>query len=244
MLSSWLLLGRLFNVSKSNCAHNLDARLDLFWAEDWSALWTMERAECDVALAHNATRRTTNRNMHAYAQLPRLHFQVKMDEPWRQPGMHRLYRSQSRLFRRSRVSTRQIQNLPLQHRLWCQIFSCQRSQNSSLPLSAEGQDSANLDRLACRAEHWTLAHSQETTCLCRWLHTQQQQQFTTQCCNTSRLDRSHRSPNPQADTDRFSWCLFSADLHSDQLWQPRRNQLPNVLDHCSMELDDQMEQTR
>ena len=25
--------------SESNCAHFLDARLELFWAEDWSALW-------------------------------------------------------------------------------------------------------------------------------------------------------------------------------------------------------------
>ena len=35
VLSSWLLLGRpAVNASESNCAHNLDARLDLFWAED------------------------------------------------------------------------------------------------------------------------------------------------------------------------------------------------------------------
>ena len=39
VLSSWLLLGRpAVNASESNCAHFLDARLELSWAEDWSAL--------------------------------------------------------------------------------------------------------------------------------------------------------------------------------------------------------------
>ena len=44
------LLGRpAVNASESNCAHFLDARLELLWAEDWSALSAMVRAECDVA---------------------------------------------------------------------------------------------------------------------------------------------------------------------------------------------------
>ena len=59
MLSRWLLLGRpAVNTSESNCAHFLDARLELFWAEDWSALWAMVRAECDVAPVQNSTRRS------------------------------------------------------------------------------------------------------------------------------------------------------------------------------------------
>ena len=33
-------------------------RLELFWAEDWSALWAVVRAECDVAPVHSTTRRT------------------------------------------------------------------------------------------------------------------------------------------------------------------------------------------
>ena len=33
----------------SNCAHFLDARLELFWAEDWSARWAMVRAEVRFA---------------------------------------------------------------------------------------------------------------------------------------------------------------------------------------------------
>ena len=64
MLNSWLLLGRpAVNASESNCAHFLDARLELFWGEDWSALWTMVRAECDVAPVQNTTRRTDKQQM-------------------------------------------------------------------------------------------------------------------------------------------------------------------------------------
>ena len=51
------------NSSESNCAHFLDARLELFWAEDWSALWAMVRAECDVAPVQNTTRRTEKQQM-------------------------------------------------------------------------------------------------------------------------------------------------------------------------------------
>ena len=59
VLSSWLLLGRpAVNASESNCAHFLDARLELFWDEDWSALWAMVRSECDVAPVQNTARRT------------------------------------------------------------------------------------------------------------------------------------------------------------------------------------------
>ena len=59
VLSGWLLLGRpAVNASESNCAHYLDVRLELFWAEDWSALWATARAECDIAPVQNATRRT------------------------------------------------------------------------------------------------------------------------------------------------------------------------------------------
>ena len=55
LLSSWLLLGRpAENASGDNCANYLETRLDLFWSEDWPALWALVRAECDVA----ATART------------------------------------------------------------------------------------------------------------------------------------------------------------------------------------------
>ena len=56
VLSSWLLLGRpAINASESNCAHFLEARLDLFWSEDWPALWATVRAECDVARLQHLT---------------------------------------------------------------------------------------------------------------------------------------------------------------------------------------------
>ena len=59
MLSSWPLLGTpAENASENNCAHFLESRLDLFWAEDWSARRATVRAECDVAPINNGTRRT------------------------------------------------------------------------------------------------------------------------------------------------------------------------------------------
>ena len=64
VLSSWLLLGRpAVNTFESNCAHFLDAQLEFFGAEDWSALWTMVRAECDVAPVQITTRRTDKQQM-------------------------------------------------------------------------------------------------------------------------------------------------------------------------------------
>ena len=64
VLSNWLLLGRpAVNTSESNCAHFLDARLEFFWAEDWSALWAVVRVECDVAPVQNTTRRTDKQQM-------------------------------------------------------------------------------------------------------------------------------------------------------------------------------------
>ena len=64
VLGSWPFLGRpAVNASESNCAHLLDSRLQLFWAEDWSALWAMVRAECDVAPVQNTTRRTEKQQM-------------------------------------------------------------------------------------------------------------------------------------------------------------------------------------
>ena len=63
--SAWkaLVLRLAVNASESNCAHFLDARLELIWTEDWSALWAMVRAECDVAPVLNTTRRTDKQQM-------------------------------------------------------------------------------------------------------------------------------------------------------------------------------------
>ena len=59
ILSSWLLLGRpAENASDANCASHMEARLDLFWSEEWRALWAMVRAECDVTTATRKRTRT------------------------------------------------------------------------------------------------------------------------------------------------------------------------------------------
>ena len=56
VLSSWLLLGRPTTRSpESNCTHFLEARLDLFWSEDWPALWSMVPAVCNVAPISRST---------------------------------------------------------------------------------------------------------------------------------------------------------------------------------------------
>ena len=66
ILSSWLLLGRpAENASDANCANYMETRLDLFWSEEWPALWALVRAECDVATAAKKTyedKSRTNRN--------------------------------------------------------------------------------------------------------------------------------------------------------------------------------------
>ena len=94
VLSSWHLLGRpAVNTSESNCAHFLDARLELFWAEDWSALWAMVRAESDVAPAQNSTRRSDKQQIQSRVRML----------------LHRR-ETRSRLFKRSRVYTRLTQN--------------------------------------------------------------------------------------------------------------------------------------
>ena len=59
LLSSWFFLGRpAENASDANCASFLEARLDLFWSEDWPALWALVRAECDVATITQMRART------------------------------------------------------------------------------------------------------------------------------------------------------------------------------------------
>ena len=59
LLSGWLLLGRpAENASDANCASFLEARSELFWSEDWGALWALVRAECDVATIAQARSRT------------------------------------------------------------------------------------------------------------------------------------------------------------------------------------------
>ena len=58
--SSW---DHLQSMPLRATVQNLDARMELFWAEDWSAVWAMVRAECDVAPVQNTTCRTEKQQM-------------------------------------------------------------------------------------------------------------------------------------------------------------------------------------
>ena len=139
VLSSWLLLGRLaVNASESNCAHFLDARLQLFLAEVWSALWawfvpTVMSLWC--GMPH--TEQLHSRSSHEFEKLLHNYVPVKKDVEWQQPETHHQSLSQSRLFKRETVSTQQIQNLQLPHRPLCQTCSCQKSLSSAPPPSAK-----------------------------------------------------------------------------------------------------------
>ena len=169
VLSRWLLLGRpAVSASESNCAHFLDARFELFWAEDWSALWAMVRAEC-VLLRRRTRRaeRTSSRCSHVFAKSLHQRVLVKKDEPWQLPEMHRQFQSQNKLFKRSRASILRTQNHPLLYKPHCQPYSCLKWPSMSLSHSERCHDSVN--HLACVQNiGMTLAPWRETvTCLCK-----------------------------------------------------------------------------
>ena len=208
VLSSWLLLTRpAVNASESNCAHFLDARLELFWAEDWSALWTMLRAECDVAPVQNTTRRTDKQQMQSRVR------KVATLARTREKG-------------RALAAARNAPPVPVTEQIVQEIKSLYRADPeppapakafvSGLFISEVAEHIPTTLRkmprlsepgpLGMRAEHrydfGSLAGT--ATCLCKLLHTLQQQQFPIQCHNTQKLDRSHPLPNPQEATDHFS----------------------------------------
>ena len=151
VLRSWLLLGRpAVNASESNCAHFLEARLELFWAEDWSALRAMVRAECDIAPVQNATRRTaTQQKQSRVRKVGTLARTGVKGRAWQLPETHHQSQSQSRLFKRSRVSTRLTQNPPAPAQAFVSRLTCQKWLSTSTPLFAKCHDSVNLDNSAC-----------------------------------------------------------------------------------------------
>ena len=142
VLSSWPFLGRpAVNASESNCAHFLDARLELFW--DWSSLWAIP--------VQNATRRTDKQQMQSRVRkvATSARVLVKKDEPQQLPEPHHRSQSRSRLFKRSRVSTRLTQNHQLLCKPQCQPYSCLKWLSMSLPHSERCHDSVNQDHSAC-----------------------------------------------------------------------------------------------
>ena len=170
ILSSWLLLGRpAVNASESNCAHYLDARLELFWAEDWSALWAMVRAECDVAPVQNTMRRTDKQQMQSrirkIATLARTG--EKRKSLGSRPKRHQ-FQSPNKLFKRSRASILRTQNHRRLRQLQFQPCSCEKLPSMSLLRSERCLDSVNQDLSACVLNTgMILGPWQETvTCLC------------------------------------------------------------------------------
>ena len=159
VLSSWLLLGRpAVNASESNCAHFLDARLELFWDEDWSALWAMVRAECDVAPVQNSTRRSDK--VQIQSRIRKVATLARTGEKGRALAAARNAPPVP-------VMEQIVQEILCQ--LQCQPYSCLKWLSMSLLHSERCHDSVNQDRFACVLNTgMILAPWQETaTCLCK-----------------------------------------------------------------------------
>ena len=80
--------------------------MELLLVEDWSALWAMVRAECDVAPLQNTTRRTDMQ--HIQSLVLKVAALARAGEKGRALGCgsetHHQFQSRSRFFKRSRVS--------------------------------------------------------------------------------------------------------------------------------------------
>ena len=74
---------------------------------------------------------------------------VKKDEPQQLPETHHQSQSRSRLFKRSRVSTRQTQNPQLLRKPSCQAYSCQKWLSTFPPHFTKCHDSVNQDHSEC-----------------------------------------------------------------------------------------------
>ena len=157
VLSSWLLLGRpAVNASESNCAHFLDARLNLFFCLRIGLLsgpWYVP----NVMLLRCRTRhaeRTSSRCSHVFAKLLHWRVLVKKDEPWQLPETHHQFQSQNKLFKRSRASILLTQN----HRLLCTapvsaLFLSEVAEHVPTTLRKMPRLS-EPGPLGMRAEHW------------------------------------------------------------------------------------------
>ena len=171
VLSSWLLLGRpAVNASESNCAHFPDARLELLWAEDWSALWAMVRAECDVAPVQNATRRTDKQQKQS--RVRKVVTFARTGEKGRAPAAAR----NAPPVPVTEQIVQEIKSLypadpepQLLRRPSCQDYSCQKWLSKSPPHFAKCHDSVNQGHSACaRNIGMTLALWRRTAiCLCK-----------------------------------------------------------------------------
>ena len=179
--SSWAA-----NASESNCAHFLEARLDLFCAEDWPALWAMVRAECDVATASRSSRKSAAEE--------------------KQSGVRKaatLARSGER--GRALAAARNAPPVPVTQqivqeikdlqptdpdlktllRLPCRTSSCLKWPSWFQAHSDECRGSMNLVPSACALNIGMTSELETATCLCKLLHTSQLPLSRTQFCSTS-----------------------------------------------------------
>ena len=210
VLGSWLLLARpAVNASESNCAHFVDARLELFWAEDWSALWAMVRAECDVTPVPPHAEQISNKCSHAYVKLLHWRVLVKKEEPWQPPETHRQFQSQNNLFKRSRASTADPEPPAPVSALVSALFLSEVAGHVPTTLR-------KMPRLSepgppgMRAEHWydfgSLAGKSD-------LFVQVIADIAAAAVPSSvlqkKLDRSHHLPNPQEAADHSLYDVIS-----------------------------------
>ena len=188
ILSSWLLLGRpALNASESSCAQFLDARLELLWAEDWSALWAMVSAECDVAPVQNSVRRTekqqTQSRIRKVATLARAGEKGKALAAARNappvPVTEQIVQEIKSLY------PTLIQSHQHQYQLRFQLCSCLKLLSRSRLRFGKCPGSVNQDLLVCVLNTGTiLALWLETvTCLCKLLHILLRLLFPIQCYN-------------------------------------------------------------
>ena len=220
VLSSWLFLGRpAVNASGSNCAHFLDARLELFWAEDWSALWATVRAECDIAPVQNATRRTTTQQRQS---------RVRKVATSARTGEKGRALAAARNAPPIPVTEQIVQEIKsfyptdpepqLLRRPSCQAYSCQKWLSTFLPHFAKCHDSMNQDHTACaRNIGMTLVSCGEQQLVC-----------ASSCPHCSSSNSTLSSTAPQGRTDHTTrqthrWpqttshdVLFSKGWHSNQ----------------------------
>ena len=210
VLSSWLLGRPAVDASESNCAHFLDARLELFWAEDWSACSLGPWYAPNVMLLRCRTRhaeRISSRCSHVFAKL--LH--------WRRTGEKG----------RALAAARYAPPLPVTEQIFQEIKSLYPA-DPELPAPVPAPVSAlflsevaehvpttlrKMPRLSepgplgMRAEHWydfgSLAGNSD-------LFVQVIAHIAAAAVPNpvlqylKNLDRSHRLPNPQAATDHSS----------------------------------------
>ena len=157
MLSSWLLLFRpAVNASESNCAHFLDARLELLWAEDWSALWAMVRAECDVAPVQSSARRTDKQQMQS--RVRKVATLARTGEKGRAPAAARnappvpvteqIVQEIKSLYPADPEPPALVQ-APVSA-----LFLSEVAEHVPTACSERCHDSVNQDRSGMRAEHW------------------------------------------------------------------------------------------